>query len=82
MGMLAKRARVVYIEGHRDMNKVEKMDCRANGEVIFCAMSLPLSQGPNISDPISQRIGLTGKKNGYAIQSFKPRTTNCLDRDI
>jgi len=63
------------------MDKIEKMDGRANGEVIFCAMSPLLSQGPNIPDPISQKVGLTGR-NGYAIQSFKPRTTNCLDRDI
>ena len=64
------------------MDKVEKMDCRANGEVIFGAMSPPLSQGPNISDPITQRVRLTGRINGYAIKPFKPRTTNGLDRDI
>jgi hypothetical protein len=41
------------------MDKVEKMDCRANGEVTFCAMSPLLSQSPKISDPISQRIEST-----------------------
>ncbi len=64
------------------MDHVDKMDCRANGEVIFWAMNPLLSQGPKISDPISQRRGLTGRRRGYAVQSFKPRTTKCLDRDI
>ena len=46
------------------MDKIEKMDCRANGEVIFCAMRPLLSQRPKITDPINQRIGLTGRRKG------------------
>lgn len=65
--------------GYEDMDKVEKMDYRANGEAIFCAMSPLRSQGPNISD--RQSIGLTGRKNGCPIHLFKPRATNCLDSD-
>jgi hypothetical protein len=38
------------------MDKVEKMDCRGNGEVILWAMSPLLSQSSKISDPINQRI--------------------------
>jgi hypothetical protein len=63
-GPLANRATGGVIGGYREMDKVEKMDCRANSEVIFCAMSPLLSQSPKISDPISQRIGLTGRRNG------------------
>jgi len=51
------------------MDKVEKMDCGANGEVILCAMSPLLSQSPKLSDPISQRIGLTGKRNRGTVSS-------------
>jgi hypothetical protein len=40
------------------MDKGEKMDCGANGEVIVWAMSPLLSQSPKISSSISQRIGL------------------------
>ena len=43
------------------MDKVEKMDCRANGEIILWAMSSLLSQSPKISNPISQRIESTLK---------------------
>jgi hypothetical protein len=46
------------------MDKVEKMDCRANDELTFCAISPLLSQSSKISDSISQRIGLRGRKNG------------------
>jgi hypothetical protein len=46
------------------MDKVEKMDWRANGEVTFCAIRPLLSQSSKISDSISQRIGLRGRKNG------------------
>jgi hypothetical protein len=46
------------------MDKVEKMDCRANGDVILWAMSPLLSQSPKISDSISHRIGLRERKNG------------------
>jgi len=55
------------------MDKVEKMDCRANGEVTFCAMSPLLSQSSKISNPISQRIGLTGRRKevGYSIFQTK-----------
>ncbi len=59
--MLAKRATDGVYRGIRDRDKVEKMDGRANGEVIFCAMSPPLLQGLNILDPISQRIGVDSK---------------------
>jgi hypothetical protein len=41
------------------MDKVEKMDCRANGEVILWAISPLLSQSSKISNPISQRIQST-----------------------
>ena len=47
------------IGGYQDMDKREKMDCRANGEVTFYAMSPLLSQSPKISDPLSQRIEIT-----------------------
>lgn len=41
------------------MDRAEKMDCRANGEVILWAMSPLLSQSSKISNPISQRIETT-----------------------
>jgi len=41
------------------MDKGEKMDCRANGEVTFWAMSPLLSQRPEISDLLSQSIETT-----------------------
>jgi hypothetical protein len=62
------------------MDKVDKMDCRANGEVIFCAMSPPLSQGPHISDQSEHRIDR--EKKWVLSHHSRPRTTNCLDRDI
>jgi hypothetical protein len=46
------------------MDKAEKMDCRANGEVTFCAMSLLLCQSSKMTDPISQRMGLIGRRKG------------------
>jgi len=45
--------------GYRDMDKGEKMDCRANAEVDFCAANPLLSQSPKISDPVSHRIETT-----------------------
>ena len=65
------------------MDKVQKMDRRANGEVTFCAMSPLLSQSPKISAPVSQRIGLTERRNEahYLTIPFKTRTTNYLDRN-
>jgi hypothetical protein len=44
------------------MDKAEKMDCSANGEVIFWATSLLLSQSSKMTDPISQRIGSIGRR--------------------
>jgi len=41
------------------MDKVEKMDYRANAEVILWAMISLLSQSPKTSNPISQRIEST-----------------------
>jgi hypothetical protein len=41
------------------MDKVGKMDCRANGEVILWAMSPLMSQSSKIPNPISQRIETT-----------------------
>jgi hypothetical protein len=41
------------------MDKGEKMDYRANGEVILWAMSPLLSQSLKISNPINQRIEST-----------------------
>jgi hypothetical protein len=41
------------------MDKIEKMDYRANGKVILWAMSPLLSQSPKISNPISERIEST-----------------------
>ncbi len=46
------------------MDKLEKIDCRANGEVTFWAMSPLPSQGSKISDPVGQRIGSRGRRNG------------------
>jgi hypothetical protein len=64
------------------MDKVEKMDCGARSEVIFCAMSPLLSQSPKRSDLLShQRIGLTGRRKQVHYLPFKPRTTNYLDRN-
>ena len=34
-GLLANRATSGVIGGYRDRNEVEKIDCRANGEVVF-----------------------------------------------
>ena len=53
------------------MDKVEKMDCRANGEVIFCAMSPLLSQGPNISDQSAHRVDRKKKWGPYPIIQAK-----------
>ena len=54
--LLANRAVGGLIGEYRCMDQGEKMDCGANGEVTFCAISLLLSQSPKISDPFSQRI--------------------------
>ena len=54
-----KRATSRLIGGYQDMNKGEKMDCRANAEVDFCAANPLLSQSPKISDPVSHRIETT-----------------------
>jgi hypothetical protein len=54
--LLANRATGGLIGGYRCMDQGEKMDCGANGEVTFCAMSLLLSQSPKISDWVSQRM--------------------------
>ncbi len=40
------------------MDKVEKMDPRANGELILRTKSPLLSRSPKIGNPISLRIGL------------------------
>lgn len=53
------------------MDKVEKIDCRANGEVISCAMSLLLRQNPKIRDPISQKVTQAGKEVTYPITQMK-----------
>jgi hypothetical protein len=45
------------------MDKVEKMDYGANGEVIFGATNPLPSQSPKISDQGSQRKRLTGGRN-------------------
>ncbi len=59
------------------MGKVEKTDCRANGEVIFLVMRPLFPQCPKISRPIRQWIGLFQEKEmGYAIESSKPRITD------
>ena len=52
------------------MDEVEKMDCRANDEVIFCVISPVLSNSVKISNPISRRTQLTerGKGVGYPIE--------------
>jgi hypothetical protein len=47
------------------MDKVEKMDCGAKGEVVFRAMNSLRSQSPKISDQGSQRKGLTGGRNTF-----------------
>ena len=63
-------------------HQVEKMDCRAKGEVIFCPMSPLLSQSPKITGPINQRIGVDRKKKGGRLSNHSSqRTANCLDRD-
>jgi len=41
------------------MDRTEKTECRANGEVIFCAMGPLLSQWPEITDLINQKMELT-----------------------
>lgn len=57
------------------MNRVEKMDCRANGEVVFRAMR---DLDPD-SMEYPNRWGVQGlfqeKEMGYAIKSFKARIT-------
>jgi hypothetical protein len=62
------------------MDRAEKMDCRANGEFIFCAMGPLLSQWPEITDLINQKTELIATRNGVAIQSFNLTIANCLDR--
>jgi hypothetical protein len=44
------------------MDKAEKMDCGANGEVILCAKSPLLPQSSNLCDPITQKTGLKGAR--------------------
>jgi hypothetical protein len=46
------------------MDDVEKMDCRATDEVIFCVLSPPRSKSVKITKSISRRTGLTGKGKG------------------
>jgi len=41
------------------MDKIEKMDYRANGEAILWAVISLLSQGPKTSNPTSHRIEST-----------------------
>ena len=43
-------------------HQVEKMDCRAKGEVIFCPKSPLLSESLKITEPINQRIRVDRKK--------------------
>jgi hypothetical protein len=64
---------IICVSGWRGMDKVEKMDCRANGEVTFCAMSLLLSQSSKISSPSSQRIesSLNVKRNELSRQEYR-----------
>ncbi len=49
------------------MDRAEKMDCRAKGEFIFCAMGPLLSQWPEITDLINQKTELIATRNGVAI---------------
>ncbi len=70
-GTLASMATDGVYRGMRDMNEVEKMDCRANGEVIFYAMSPPLLQGPNISDQSEGRTDRKKKWGRYPIIQAK-----------
>jgi hypothetical protein len=52
------------------MDEAEKMNCRAKGEVILWAMSPLLPQSPKISDSISQRIELTGRRKGLRYHNY------------
>ena len=68
------KGRSNVLGGYGGMDPVEKMDCRANGELIWeprtllqphlCEMSLPLIQMDR------------DKKMTYAIESLRPRTTD------
>ena len=57
------------------MDRMEKMDCRANDEVVFKAMSGLQVDCPKFFDPWSTSGLIQEKEMGYAMKSFKPRTT-------
>jgi hypothetical protein len=56
--------------------QVEKMDCRANGEVIFKVIRTLHLGFLKYPDPWSSPGLFQQKEMGYAIKSFNPRTTD------
>ena len=53
------------------MDKAEKTDCGANGEIILHTKSPLLPESSNIGDPISLRIGLRDKEGGTLSASLQ-----------
>ena len=49
------------------------MDCGANGEVLFCAISPLPTQSLKITDPIWQRIGSIGRRKEAGYQIIHPK---------
>ena len=61
--------------GYRDMDRMEKVDCRTNGAVVFKTMRTLHLDSLKFFDLWSTPGLFQEKEMGYAIKSFKPRTT-------